>query len=472
MNEFGRQPAKAQVQMVISAEQVLPVVSSQGLSAFTLLRQVFMETGLRQLEQNPWATTRPSPAIAANTLANLDQCRSYPRTPNRAVDDSSFLASPPMDRAVPKEVPRTAAAPPSFADWDLVELPRPARVTQVTDASALATVPGQEMTAVLIDALLTKLPTSLQNRTQVPLEVDILKSQKRQDLFVIVLKRFEIVLDELEASQLSRSQLLDKRLTILYDLWQTSTADFFGKYLTLPLSQATPKPEITEIELVKVLQQDHAIVETEILDKIPLVPELLEHLLFQTPLLVDNNLSAIGSPEAMLQAEALLSNLVVQVANAVMQPLLNRFATHEVIKQSFYDRSLLSTRDIERFRNALSARYRLRRWFIEPKEMFESQYSLVIFSEAGLQNIAIYTSRDHQLKTLSGLRLSVTLALEARDAIAPPLQATFTFLGRGVVYLLTQVVGRGIGLIGRGILQGIGGTWQELFITRKSPQQK
>lgn len=30
------------------------------------------------------------------------------------------------------------------------------------------------------------------------------------------------------------------------------------------------------------------------------------------------------------------------------------------------------------------------------------------------------------------------------------------WVGKGVVYLLTQVIGRGLGLIGQGILQGIG----------------
>ncbi|MEG4329441.1 DUF3685 domain-containing protein, partial [Microcoleus sp. herbarium5] len=31
----------------------------------------------------------------------------------------------------------------------------------------------------------------------------------------------------------------------------------------------------------------------------------------------------------------------------------------------------------------------------------------------------------------------------------------------GVVYVLTQVIGRGIGLIGRGIIQGIGNSLQD-----------
>lgn len=464
---------KAQAQM-IQQPSAPPRVSSQELSAFTLLRQVFMQTGLRQLEQTldqlqqrrqSTSLTQWQRAINEGRSRELKTVRWLVR---RYVERDSDASSD-----EPTEPSTTAESTTSWADidpWETDELAVPSRITEVTDASALVSPP--DVTTLLMDTLLAKLPTSTLNRTQDPLEIDILKAQKQQDLFLIVLKQFEEILNELRYSQVTRSQLVSKRSRLLQDLWLSATADFFGKYLTLPLSNVSVAQEWQDIEIVSVLKQDQRIVETDILNKIPLVTELLEHLLFQAPLLVDNTLSAVGSPEAMLQAEALLSNLVVNVANAVIQPLLNRFATNEVIKQSFYDRSLLSTRDIERFRNALSNHYRMRRLFIEPKEMFESQFGLIVFSEAGLQKISVYASRDQELKQLSGIRFTVTLALEARDAIAPPLQATFTFLGRGVIYILTQVIGRGLGLIGRGILQGVGGTWQDIFVSRKSHQEK
>lgn len=310
--------------------------------------------------------------------------------------------------------------------------------------------------ALLLDAIFAKVATSLENQTQEPLEIDILNRAKKQELFTLVLKRFEDLLDELRFSEVAPEQLLEKRSHLLTDLWQVTLTDFFGKYLTLP------QPNATDIEMVEALRQDQDVVCREILDSVPQVMELLAHLLYQTPLLVNNATCAVGSPDAMLQAQALLENLVIQVANGVMQPLLNRFATNEMIKQRFYDRRLLSTRDIERFRNALSWKYRLRRLVFDPQYMFESQYPLIVFGETGLRKTTIYATRDTELRQLSGVPFLVTLALETRDAIAPPLQATFTVVGRGVVYILTQVVGRGLGLIGRGILQGVGSTWQDL----------
>ncbi|MDY6896454.1 MAG: DUF3685 domain-containing protein, partial [Cyanobacteriota bacterium] len=35
-------------------------------------------------------------------------------------------------------------------------------------------------------------------------------------------------------------------------------------------------------------------------------------------------------------------------------------------------------------------------------------------------------------------------------------QSLVSFLGNGVVFVLTKVVGRGVGLVVRGVLQGIG----------------
>jgi hypothetical protein len=133
----------------------------------------------------------------------------------------------------------------------------------------------------------------------------------------------------------------------------------------------------------------------------------------------------------------------------------------EAIKQIYYDRSLISTRELERFRNELSWKYRIENSIGEPTKIFESRYELFVLASRGIANISVYAPRNQELKKLSGIQLVVTLALEIRDAIAPRLRSSVAFLGNGIVYVLTQVVGRAIGLIGRGILQGLGGSLQE-----------
>lgn len=316
----------------------------------------------------------------------------------------------------------------------------------------------------LFESTLAKLQFSLQNLSGVPLEVDIFREEKKRELLELILLKVKNILDELH-SQVQISQLPELQPVIMRDLWQAVITDFFGKYSLLQVGSRN-------LEIVNYLLQDAFIVQAAILNRIPLVVDLFAFLLFQTPLVIDNVPYAANSPEAKERAESILNNLLIQVANGVVQPLLNQFANVETIKQSFYDRRLISTREIEQFRNNLSWKYRLSNYISEPKAIFESRYELFVLASRGIAKISIYAPRSQELAKLSGIPLAVTLVLETRDAIAPRLQAAVAFLGSGIIYILTQVIGRAIGLVGRGILQGIGGSLSESKFGRNGERPK
>ena len=102
--------------------------------------------------------------------------------------------------------------------------------------------------------------------------------------------------------------------------------------------------------------------QTEILAKIPQTIELLNYFLFQMPLTIDNITYAADTQTAVDRVGDLLENLTIHLANAVIQLLLNYFGNSDEVKSRFFDRRLLSTREIERFRNDLSWRYRIDRY--------------------------------------------------------------------------------------------------------------
>ncbi len=319
--------------------------------------------------------------------------------------------------------------------------------------------------AAPFDATLARLQSSLSNLSGVPLEIDILATEKKRDLLYIVLQKFEEILEELRFAQVTSEQLPQKRSLILQDLWQTSLTDFFGKYYTLPMGNQN-------LEVVHVLLGNAGIVQSSILDKIPLVVELLSHQLFETPLIIDNVSYPARTPEALARSEILLQNLIIQVANAVIQPLLNEFADVEIIKQTLYNQQLISSREIARLRNNLSWRYRLSQWLEEPQAIFESRYNLFVLSDTGIKQTSIYAPRRQELEQLRGIQLAVTLAYESRDALSPRLRSTVAWLGKGVVYVLTQVIGRSIGLVVRGVIQGIGSTLQDARFGKNSERGK
>ncbi|WP_445632022.1 DUF3685 domain-containing protein [Nostoc sp. DSM 114167] len=308
--------------------------------------------------------------------------------------------------------------------------------------------PGTLQSA-LFTSCTTKLQFSLRNVTDVPLEIDIFREDKKRELLYLILQKLAEQLDELRTSQIEINQLYELKNTLLCDLWQAAITDFFGKFSRIKIVNKN-------IEIVNLLLKNTEVVQREILNQIPLVCELYSYLLFQTELNIDNTSYPVVSAEAKSQALMILENLLIQVANGVVQPLLNYLADVEEIKQNFYGRQLISTREIERFRNDLSWKYRLKNYINEPKAVFESRYELFVIAPRGIANTSVYAPRNQELVKLSNIPLVVTLLLEFSDAIAPRLKSLLAIFGSGIVFILTQIVGRGLGLIGRGILQGIG----------------
>ena len=419
------------------------------LSWWAVLRQQVGQSGLQQIES---ALRQLTEAGTPNSLEQLIQDGR-----RRELQAARWIVS--------QWVLPSQSAPPEPPD---------SPTTEPDEASARPTVPmvletrltaPQDIRATLFDAILAKLAMPLVNQAQVPLEIDILNDEKRRELLYLVLRRFERVLDELQFSKIDPSQLPEKRSPVLLDLWQDVMTDFFGRYYTVTVGDRTA-------EVVERLLEDSDTVQTVILDTIPFVEDLLAHLLFQVPLMVDATPYPVGNPAAIARAQLILENVLLQLANAVIQPLLNRFATTEAIKHDFYNRSYMSYREIERFRNDLSWRYRIQRLVSDPTQMFESRYALFALQGRVVRRVSVYAPRENELDALSGLPYAVTLALEARDAIAPRLRTAIAFVGSGVIYLLTDVIGRGIGLVGRGILKGVGDAWQDSRFSRNGENQK
>ncbi|MCT7990092.1 DUF3685 domain-containing protein [Laspinema olomoucense] len=323
----------------------------------------------------------------------------------------------------------------------------------------------------LLEAIAEKIDTPLANLTDTVIEIDILNLDKKQELLYTILHQFEEILAQLRYAQVQATELPSKRDRIIRDLWEMSVTAYFGKYYSINLGLANSSPSLLgEFDLVPFLLEEIEIVEGALLNKIPLVLDLLAYLLHQIPLVIENVIYSPEDPKSIAHASALLENLIIQVANAIIQPLLNRVADVEEIKLNFLDKHWLSTREIERFRNDLSWKYRRQNLWVEPKAIFESRHLLYILDERGIKKIQIYSPRRQELVQLKGLRLGVTLLLETRDAISPRIKAILLSLGNSGRYLLIQL-GKGLGLIGRGILQGIGSSFQESRFSRNREEQ-
>jgi DNA-binding NarL/FixJ family response regulator len=393
---------------------------------------------------------------------NLQQVRSRLRSPGVNIWEKAIFAGRQRELLAARWILNHTL--PSFPRDTSSQILSPTNLqSQPVNSVAFNSLRGIQ--SVLFAECVNHLQSSLENISETPLEIDILQVEKKTELLNLVLQKFAQVIDDLRASQLDINQLSQMRERILLDLWQITTIDFFGKFSRISIGN-------NSVEIVTLLLQDGEIVQSQILQQVPLFNELLIYLIFPGDLYIENNLYSLHSLEAKSYTLSILENLLIQVANAVIQPLLNRLANLESIKQNFYDSQLISTRELERFRNDLSWKYRWKNYVTEAQAIFESRYELFVITPRGIAKTSVYGSRQQELTQLRGVPLIVTLLLEFRDAIAPRLKSLLSLAGNSIVFILTQIVGRGIGLIGRGILQGIGNATFPEDKKRRDPKSK
>ncbi|WP_339390474.1 DUF3685 domain-containing protein [Crocosphaera watsonii] len=327
--------------------------------------------------------------------------------------------------------------------------------------ASTVTLAAEEKGLKIFDETMYTLSNNLDNLTNYSLEIDILKFEKRKEILEIVLKQLYRIISDIKFIERDGVKLSKTRhsLSILARLWRESALIFLSKYCN-----DQEKFFLEDIETI--IEENEDIVSQEILRKIPRFPELFDFLLSGSE----------GSIQEMSQGKEeekkILHNLLIQVANAIISLILNYFSNNEKIKERLYNLETVSSREIAKFRNRLAWEYRKKQYWGEPKDIFESQYRLFFFNEKGIDSSVIYSPRQKELNSLRGIKWSVTILLEIRDATSPLLRSLVGTVGKALVYVLTQVIGRGIGLVGKGILQGIGNSFSERDYQKKPAKQK
>ncbi|MFM7790737.1 MAG: DUF3685 domain-containing protein, partial [Microcystis panniformis] len=309
--------------------------------------------------------------------------------------------------------------------------------------------------SAVFESTLAVIRSPLINRTKISFEIDVLQDNRQRELLYLVLDEIRKNVDEMRYLQISRGELTSRLNLIIYDIWEKVTR----KFLEI---NASVYEEISKGRLNEIILEEREAIQTEILNKIPFTLDLFSYLVYENSLTIDGVEYRANAPETIARAEILLQNLIHNIANAVTVIILNNFSESERIKQKLYRSEFLIARKLAKIRNELSWKYRRQQYWQEPKDIFESQYQLFHYSEGEIQSLAIYSPRQEELNSLTGIPWLASIALELRDSLSPRLRAFFRVVGKGVVYILIQVIGRGIGLVIRGVLQGVGNTWQEV----------
>ena len=88
----------------------------------------------------------------------------------------------------------------------------------------------------LFEEIIAKLNSNLINFSELPMEIDILRGYKKQELIYIALSKFEYILDELRSTSIMKEEISKQRYEIIHHLWELTSQVFFNKYYQLEMT--------------------------------------------------------------------------------------------------------------------------------------------------------------------------------------------------------------------------------------------
>ena len=174
------------------------------------------------------------------------------------------------------------------------------------------------------------------------------------------------------------------------------------------------------------------------------------------PLDIDGKLLPLYETESFKLLESIISNWAIRTSNTLASEIFNYCSNWNELRNLLINPKLQSTRNFERFRNSINNYNRWHNNIYMPIYLYESKREYIDIVDNKLIRYFKNENREKDLENLEWFQRQVTLIVEIRDALAPQLEIAIKYIGNIFVTLLTKVVGKGIGLIGKGIIQGLG----------------
>ena len=174
------------------------------------------------------------------------------------------------------------------------------------------------------------------------------------------------------------------------------------------------------------------------------------------PIDYDGKLLPLYETESFIILENIISNWIIRNCNLLASEVFNICSSWPELRTLLINPQLQSTRSFERFRNNINNYNRWHENIYMPIYLYESKREYIDIIDSKLTRYYKNENREKELENLEWFQKQVTLLVEIRDAIAPQLEIAVKYIGNLFVNFLTKVVGKAIGLVGKGILQGLG----------------
>lgn len=288
-----------------------------------------------------------------------------------------------------------------------------------------------------------KLNFSNKKNNQLLLSLDLLKDKAKIDLLFIITKNIEQTYTELFQNP-NPATLMEKNGEVIFIRLLEETCEEFL------MKQYGCKIKINSKALRTSLYTKTIIQDLGIIFKLPFYALLnsksQQFRITYAPIYTSASESFI---------EALIDNLIIELGNCITYFNIVTFSSLYSFRQTFYRSKFLSLRNFERYKNNLVWQLNIKNYLQRPSDIYNNRYSIYILRTTGIYNRIIYANRSNQLTTLSKLPLVTVTTIEVRDFLVSRLDETIYRLSNGLRFTLTSVLGRVIGLIWRGIIEGL-----------------
>ena len=291
--------------------------------------------------------------------------------------------------------------------------------------------------------------SGLENNTGSIFAIQSLHHNKQKLLLIIILDQLNKVFKRLQEIEVNEGNYIDNWSSLETELRKQVLRDICGTY-----NRITSNGELISVS-------DKLIAISDLTEKDEELPDpsiFLDSLILNKPILVEGNLLTSDDPRALINLETLIMNWILRTSELIGAELISACSDWPELREYLLKPKFFSTRELERLRNQLNSQRRWQYMIERPIQLYESKRQLFKLSNGKIEICLVSEARDKDLKQLGWWQKQVTLLVEARDALAPQLQAMLKYFGDLMVIVLTNILGRAIGLVGKGIAQGMGRT--------------
>ena len=302
---------------------------------------------------------------------------------------------------------------------------------------------SKEIWKVIYKRVNEKLQDNLSNSTDDLTALFSLNTIKRNNLLKTLLHEFSIVINKLDQDKLFEEKLE----SLTPELRANTLRNFIDSYARLQKGG-------NEVSISDFLVHNSELGIID--DELPSINLIIDPIVNNKPILIDGQCFSSEDPRAVIHLEMLILNWIFRTAELVSEEIISSCSEWPELRKYFLREELVSTRELERKRNHINTNNQLQNIFKKPVRLYESKRLYYTVKHNVIEKMIILEPRDEELRKLDWIQRQIAFTIELRDALAPQLQAIIQYLGDLIVLILTKVVGRSIGLIGRGIAQGMG----------------